>query len=112
METEEAMAEALATRNEETEEFRAALKEDADAAALIAGAIEALTAFYMNNKLPLGLLQKQPEYSTDPDVAPETGNIDEGYGGASSESKGIIAILEMLKEDLEKEIAEAKAEET
>merc|ERR1719387_1178423 len=112
LETEEAMAEALATRNEETEEFRAALKEDADAAALIAGAIEALTAFYTNNKLPLALLgKKAPEYSTDPDVAPETGDIDKGYGGASSESKGIISILEMLKEDLENEMKEAKADE-
>merc|ERR1719409_684385 len=69
-ETEEAMAEALATRNDETKEFRDALKEDTDAAALIAGAIEALTAFYTNNKIPLALMQKQPEYTVDPDKAP------------------------------------------
>merc|ERR1719487_1687377 len=42
---------------------------------------------------------------------PETGDIDKGYGGASSESKGIISILEMLKEDLENEMKEAKADE-
>ena len=112
LQTEEAMEEALANRNEETEEFRKALKDDTDAAALIAGAIEALTAFYVNNKLPLNLLaNRAPEYSSDPDVAPETGKIDEGYGGASSESKGIIGILKMLKEHLENEIAEAKKEE-
>merc|ERR1719146_54164 len=77
--TEDAMAEALSTRNSENEDFKAALKDDMDAVALLASAVDAMTAFYKNNKLPLGLLAKKgthgkedPEYSVDPDKAPET----------------------------------------
>merc|ERR1711869_36597 len=77
--TEDAMAEALSTRNSENEDFKAALKDDTDAVALLASAIDAMTSFYKNNKLPLGLLAKKghqskddPEYSVDPDKAPET----------------------------------------
>merc|ERR1719269_101727 len=64
--TEDAMAEALSNRNSENEDFKAALKDDIDAVALLASAIDAMTAFYKNNKLPLGLVQKKgkaPEYS-------------------------------------------------
>merc|ERR1711865_1052472 len=57
--TENAMAEALSTRNSENEDFKAALKDDMDAVALLASAIDALTAFSANNKLPLGLVQKK-----------------------------------------------------
>merc|ERR1719181_1666391 len=69
--TENAMAEALSTRNSENEDFKAALKDDIDAVALLASAVDAMTSFYKNNKLPLGLLSKkahgkQPEYSVDP----------------------------------------------
>merc|ERR1719378_535609 len=42
--TEDAMAEALSTRNSENEDFKAAL----DAVSLIASAIDALSAFYKN----------------------------------------------------------------
>merc|ERR1719262_300291 len=70
--TEDAMAEALSTRNSENEDFKAALKDDMDAVALLASAVDAMTSFYKNNKLPLGLLAKKedPEYSVDPDKAP------------------------------------------
>merc|ERR1719171_2042221 len=57
--TEDAMAEALSNRNSENEDFKAALKDHIDAVALIASAIDAMTAFYKNNKLPLGLLAKK-----------------------------------------------------
>merc|ERR1719247_2065589 len=72
--TEEAMEEALAQRNQESQDFKDALKDDTDAVALLAQAIEALTSFYTNNKIPLALLNKghkEPEYTTDPDKAPE-----------------------------------------
>merc|ERR1719389_1374784 len=47
--TEDAMAEALSNRNSENEDFKAALKDDIDAVALLAPAIDAMTAFYKNN---------------------------------------------------------------
>merc|ERR1719191_2124730 len=103
------MEEMLAARNEENYEFKKALKDDTDAVALLEKAIESITAFYTNNKIPLDLHQvgKEPEYSVDEDKAP-----DASFGGpAKSESTGIIAILSMLKEDLEKEIKVAREEE-
>jgi hypothetical protein len=107
------MAEALANRNQESQDFKDALKDDTDAVALLAQAIEALTAFYNNNKIPLALAQKkkEPEYTVDPDKAPETPGFEKGYGGRSSESGGIIAILSMIKEDLTNEVTEGKKAE-
>merc|ERR550537_1679860 len=51
--TEEAMAEALETRTEENADFKAALKDDTDAVALLAAALDSLTSFAKNNKLGL-----------------------------------------------------------
>jgi len=109
--TEDAMAEALSNRNSENEDFKAALKDDIDAVALLASAIDAMTAFYKNNKLPLGLIAKKadPEYSVDPDAAPET--FAAPYGGRSSEGGGITSIMGYIKEDLENEIKTGKANE-
>merc|ERR1719352_1728010 len=111
--TQDAMAEALDNRNKENEDFKAALKDDMDAVALMASAIDALTSFYKNNKLPLGLVQKHgkddPEYSVDPDKAPET--FSAPYGGRSSEGGGITSIMGYIKEDLENEIKTSKAAE-
>merc|ERR1719262_1349794 len=71
-----------------------------------------MTAFYKNNKLPLGLVQKKgkaPEYSVDPDKAPET--FSAPYGGRSSEGGGIVSIMGYVKEDMENEIKTSKADE-
>merc|ERR1719420_2669374 len=72
-----------------------------------------MTAFYKNNKLPLGLISKAhgkaPEYSVDPDAAPET--FSAPYGGRSSEGGGITSIMGYIKEDLENEIKTSKAGE-
>merc|ERR1719335_350714 len=52
--TEDAMAEALSTRNAENEEFKAALKEDEKAVEILGEALEAMGAFAKNN----GFIQK------------------------------------------------------
>merc|ERR1719359_2123019 len=57
------------------------------------------------------LIQKAPEYAKDEDKAPETSWSGSGYGGRKSESGGIIAILEMLAEDTEKEMKEGRADD-
>merc|ERR1719301_14367 len=98
-----AMAEALATRNSENKAFKQALKDDSDAVALISQAIEVLAVQY-------GFLQtKQPEYKSNPDTPPET------FEGTDvrkkSEGTGILAILSMIKEDIEKEMKVASKEE-
>jgi chromosome segregation ATPase len=105
----ETMNEMLAARNKESADFKKALKDDVDAVALLEQAIAAITKFYTDNKIPLEFIQQEPgpEYTVDEDKAPEA-----SFGGPrKSESTGIIAILSMLKEDLEKEIAVAREEE-
>lgn len=49
-------------------------------------------------------LYKEPEYSVDADKAPETTWSGGDYGGRKGESGGIIAILEMIKEDTQNEM--------
>merc|ERR1719159_1996992 len=60
--------------------------------------------------VPELLQKKAPEYTNDPDKAPETSWSGSGYGGRKSETGGIIAILEMLVEDTEKEMKEGRAD--
>jgi len=101
------MEEMLASRNKENADFKKALKDDVDAVALLEQAIASITKFYTDNKIPLEFVQKEPEYTVDEDKAPEA-----TFGGPrKSESTGIIAILSMLKEDLEKEIKTSREEE-
>jgi len=104
-ETLTAMAEALATRNSENKAFKQALKDDSDAVMLISQALEVLSAQYG----PEAALLQQPEYKSNPDTPPET------FEGTDvrkkSEGTGILAILSMIKEDIEKEMKVASAEE-
>lgn len=98
----------LDLRNEEHTAFVRAMKMDTEAVDLIGMAIVRLSKYYKENKIPLGLMEA-PEYSEDPDKAPET-----NFSGGESrqgESTGIVAILSMIKEDLQKEIKEGKADD-
>merc|ERR1719456_1940619 len=113
---EQSMKDALDNRNTENAAFKQALQDDTDAVALIQKAIEALSKFYTNNGLALVEKKKhhhkkeEPEYAANPDTAPETFS-DGGYGGRKSENTGIVAILGMIVEDLEKEMAKSKEDE-
>jgi hypothetical protein len=110
--TKKDMAELLKFRNKESDDFKQALLDDTNALALLKKAVVALSEFYKRNKMPLPqLIQKAPEYAEDPDKAPETSWSGSGYGGRKSESGGIIAILEMLAEDTEKEMKEGRADD-
>merc|ERR1719440_2489638 len=104
------MEELLEMRNEEVEAFRKALKDDADAVALIEQAIVSISSYYKKNKIPLEFVQKkEPEYSVDPDKAPETTFA--GSGSRKSESGGIVAIMEMIKEDTINEMETSKKDD-
>merc|ERR1719506_1987671 len=102
--------ELLDFRNKDSADFKQALKDDADAANLLRKAIGALSAFYKRNKMDVPQLIQKPEYAQDDDKAPDAGFAGD-YGGRKSESGGIIAILEMLVEDTEKEMAEGRADD-
>jgi peptidoglycan hydrolase CwlO-like protein len=118
--TKDDMRELLEMRNEASKEFKQAMLDDTLAIGLLEKAIEALSAFYKRNKISMdGFLQKDdPEYTVDKDKAPTLsyegtrtdGGVSGGaaYGGRKGETGGIVAIITMLKEDLEKEVNQGK----
>merc|ERR1719486_881614 len=94
------MEDRLDLRNQEVKEFKQALKDDAAAVKLLSAAMAAMSSFKG------GFLQKGrrepegPEYTIDENKAPE-----------DNESAGIVSIMEMLKEDLETEMKDSRAED-
>merc|ERR1719506_2410708 len=102
------LATLLDDRNKDSDAFKRALKMDDEAIHLITMATARLTKYYKENDIPLSLAQA-PEYANDADKAPETTFSD--AGNHQSESGGIVAILDMIKEDLEKEMAAGRADE-
>jgi len=97
--TKDSMEELKEMRNQERVEFIQSVKDDTDAVALLEQAIVALTKFYRRNKIDLALPQEAP---------PETSWQPGRYGGSQQASSGIVAILGMIKEDLEKEVKMAR----
>jgi seryl-tRNA synthetase len=104
--TKKDLAELLKLRNTDHDDFKKSLKDDTDAVKLLEQAITSLAGFYKRNKIPLSLEQHtdDPKYTVDPDKAPETSWAGSEYGGRKSESQGIIAILTMLKADVQRQM--------
>merc|ERR1719161_1389542 len=88
-------------RKSENTAFLEAKADDEGAIKLLEQAIESLSSFYKNN--PPALLQTKQEPG--PDEAPDATFTDANK--SKGENKGIVAILEMLKEDLQAEIDRA-----
>jgi len=106
------MKDILDFRNKDVSDFKTALQDDMDAVALISKAIVVMSEFYKRNKIDFALVQQNaPEYSENPDKAPETSWSGSEYGGRKSESTGIVAILGMIKQDTEIEMKEARADD-
>merc|ERR1719321_285121 len=98
-------------RANEHAEWEASNHDDEAANQLVLQAKDVLSRFYEDNNLVF--IQKK---KMDPVVAgeappPPPKTWDEPYGGKTGESNGIVAILEMISEDLLKDKAKAKAEE-
>jgi len=104
---EEELKKATTMREEENAEWVRENEDDTAAAALVGQAKEVLENFYAENKLNL-LQHKQPAGEAPP---PPPATWEEPYGGAKGESNGIVAILEMIKADIEKDQKKAKADE-
>jgi hypothetical protein len=110
--------ELLKLRNKEESDFKKALLVDQQAVELITKAIESMKSFYKRNKIDTGYLQKkqEPEYTVDPDKAPDTvwdsHGTDGKYEGRQSEHVGVTAILEMIREDIIKEIEVSKKDDS
>merc|ERR1719191_1150733 len=107
---EEDLATATKQREDEKMAYEASKADDEAAAELIKQAQDALKSFYEDNGLVL--TQRQPptvEAGKAPPPPPPI--MDQPYGGSKGESQGIQAILQMILEDVEKDIAKADAEE-
>merc|ERR1719191_1957777 len=103
-------------RKEQHAAFESAKSDDEGAVKLLAAAIEAMTAFYKNNKIGMGDIQgaaqafvQQPVFEVSADQAPDASFTSAGKSGG--ESKGIVSIMTMIKEDLEDEISNGVKEE-
>jgi len=107
---EKELKEATENRAAELKEFKLNLKDDEDAAALVAQATDVLKSFYSENGLMLVQKHaKQPAVTVAGEAPPPPPPTWEApYGGKTGENTGIIANLEMVKEDIEKDIHESK----
>merc|ERR1719230_241240 len=92
------------------------MSDDEGAVKLLAAAIESMTAFYKNNKIGMGDIQgaaqalvQEPVFEVSADQAPDASFSSSGKSGG--ESKGIVSIMTMIKEDLEDEISNGVKEE-
>lgn len=109
----EELDKAQTMRNDEHTEWEAADRDDGAAADLVDRAKTVLADFYADNGL--NLMQKSKK-KMDPVVAgeappPPPATWEAPYGGKTGESQGIVAILEMIHEDILKDKTKAKADE-
>eukprot|EP00746_Dinoflagellata_sp_MGD_P154931 gnl/MRDRNA2_/MRDRNA2_85125_c0_seq1.p1 gnl/MRDRNA2_/MRDRNA2_85125_c0~~gnl/MRDRNA2_/MRDRNA2_85125_c0_seq1.p1 ORF type:complete len:717 (+),score=279.55 gnl/MRDRNA2_/MRDRNA2_85125_c0_seq1:82-2232(+) len=103
-------------RKEQHAAFESAKSDDEGAVKLLAAAIESMSAFYKNNKIDQGEIQgaaqaliQQPTFEVSADQAPDATFTSAGKSGG--ESKGIVSIMTMIKEDLEDEISNGVKDE-
>jgi hypothetical protein len=104
--TETEMKTLLQLRNKAVSEYKKALQEDMNAVSLLGSALSALQAFGKKNALIQRKQEPEVEYTVDKDKMPDAGFS--GGGSRSSDSSPIIGMIEMIKTDIENEMATAK----
>lgn len=102
------LVEAERIRSTENTEWLASDKDDKEAAELVQQARDVLATFYKENGL---VLVQQPVVEAGQAPPPPPTTWEAPYGGKTDEKEGIVAILDMIKEDIVADIAKAKAEE-
>jgi septal ring factor EnvC (AmiA/AmiB activator) len=97
-------------RADENREYTTAQADDTAAAGLVENAIGVLENFYAENGLNLAQVRrvKQPFVEAGEAPTPPPSTWDNEYGGAKGESQGIVAIMTLIKEDIEKDKNKAK----
>merc|ERR1719421_1201881 len=100
-------------RAKENKEDLSAEADDTAAVGLIENAMGVLENFYAENGLNLAQVRRvsQPFVEAGEAPTPPPSTWDGEYGGAKGESTGIIAIMTLIKEDIEKDIAKADKQE-
>jgi len=111
--TDEALDEATKMRKKENLAWVQTDKDDAEALKLVKKANGVLESFYKDNNLALVQKGKQPvEGMAAGDAPPPPPTTWEApYGGKTGEATGIIAIMEMVAEDIQKDKTTAHEEE-
>jgi hypothetical protein len=111
--TKEALEKATRMRKDENTAWKQTDKDDKLAAETVQSAKEVLEGFYKDNGLVFVQKAKQPvEGMAAGEAPPPPPPSWEGdYGGKTGESQGIVAIMEMVHEDIKKDRADAKADE-
>jgi hypothetical protein len=104
------MKEAHQIRADEHAEYKSSKADDKAAVELIQMAIEALEKFYKDNAAALESALVQTVAPGEAPAPPPT-TWDAGYGGEKDEHNGVVGILTLIKEDVEKDIATADAAE-
>jgi len=95
-------------RSEENNEFEAKKADDVAAKALVDKSMTVLKKFYEDEGLAMlqtgASVQRQPAGEAPPPPPP---TFEGGYGGAKAESNGIQAIMQMIMDDIDKDIRDA-----
>merc|ERR1719486_1040338 len=103
------MAQALADRQEENNNFHAAKEDDVKAIGLLEEAIAAMSKYSENNAFFQKKHEKQPEMEVSPDQAPDA-QFSSKDKHANAET-GIVSLLTQIKENLENEVGLAEKSE-
>uniref|UniRef100_A0A7S0FJK2 Uncharacterized protein n=1 Tax=Pyrodinium bahamense TaxID=73915 RepID=A0A7S0FJK2_9DINO len=113
-EIDDELEEAKQIRDAEHADYLVAKQEDESARDLVHNAAEVLKNWYTDNGLMLaqrGQKQGPPQVPAGQAPPPPPKTWEAPYGGKTGEAKGIIAVLAMIKEDIEKDIATADTAE-
>jgi len=107
----EELSKAQTLRNDEHAEWEAADRDDGAAAELVDRAKGVLSDFYSENGLVFVQKKKMEPVVAGEAPPPPPSTWEAPYGGKTGESQGIVAILEMIHEDINKDKAKGKADE-
>jgi len=107
----EELAKATTMRGDEHTEWEAADRDDGAAADLVMRAKDVLAGFYEENNLNLLQKNKMAPVVAGEAPPPPPSTWEAPYGGKTGESQGIVAILEMIHEDILKDKTKSKADE-
>jgi chromosome segregation ATPase len=103
--TEKSVADATTNRERENTDYKASERDDKLAKDTVKSAKDVLTSFYKDNGL---MFLQQPAGEAPP---PPPATFDAPYGGQTDTATSILAILDMIIDDVQKDMEKAKAEE-
>jgi len=109
----DALAKAQTMRNDENKEWKQTDADDKSAAETVNSATKVMTKWYAENKGNFVQVAKQPVSGMGAGEAPPPppATFDAGYAGKQGESQGIVAIMQMVEEDIKKDRADAASDE-